>query len=334
MAARAQGLFLPYSSGGGGVDEPYRFEVAFNGRTLRVPLLVDTGSPWLNVGGDLLPEGSYEQLDPQPAYAPPNYSSSGRAYQGEWVRSTVTIFGGDGASFTTPRPVIAFRSTDVLGVAMMGVSTRFYRDGDLSMDALNVFLNVPEIVNGTYPPGYILDRYGVRFGYTTDTLAGFSFTPVNVDLGQRTAAATVRLTGPAGSALPPYEARLPLLVDTGINYTIITPRTRPPAPPPPNEADWETTETAAVNGSEGSRVLIRDVEVSVTLGEGPNAAAWGFNTRDCGTSPIYPRGARLARPSEYGIVNTGRHFLASYQYLIELSSRVGATTGKMGFRRL
>jgi hypothetical protein len=70
--------------------------------------------------------------------------------------------------------------------------------------------------------------------------------------------------------------------------------------------------------------------VSVVLG----SVSWAFNTNDCGQGPTYPAMARLAKPSDFGIVNTGRHFLASYKYLIELSSRTGASTGTMGFLKV
>lgn len=315
MAFVNQGLFLTYASGGGGVLNAYDFNVSFDGGKTLNRLLMDTGSPWMNIGANLLPEGTYTVCDPQPATQAPSYSSDGNTYQGEWVQVIATVFGGNGASFTTPAPITVFRSTSSPDVSMMGVSTRY---GDL--DAMNVFLNVPGIVDGTYPAGYILDQYGVWFGYGPDTLAQFTQAPVGTALGQRTAAAHVTLTGPG---LPPYTATVPFLMDTGIDYTIVTPNTNPPAEPPPNPAEWEQP------NPHGGSEFIPGVEVAVTVG----AMGWGFNTNECGRSPAIPAYARLANPSQYGIVNTGRHFLATYRYLIQLDSRIGATAGTMGFMR-
>lgn len=329
MITDAQGLFLRYAAGAGGVEDAYCFDVSFNGGPTH-RLLMDTGSPWMNIGSDLLPEGSYTVLDQQPDYAKPSYSSDGNTYEGEWVSTTVTVIGGDGNRFTTPQPIIVFRSTSQPGVAMMGVSTR-YPD----LDALNIFLNVPGIVDGSYRPGYILDQNGVFFGYDQATSDSFAKAPVSTALGQRTAAATVTLTPPAGKSLPTYTATLPLLMDTGIDYTIVTPCTNPPAPTPPDKTAWEVSETVTENGQAVVVVkLMPGVQVTVAVGTGAEGITWGFNTTQCGSAPVYPAMARLAAPSPFGIVNTGRHFLASYKYLVELSARQGASTGVMGFLKV
>ncbi len=103
-------------------------------------------------------------------------------------------------------------------------------------------------------------------------------------------------------------------MDTGIDYTVITPNQ--PGNPPPNPA--------------GGQMLIPDVTVGMVLGD----VSWGFNTSQCGGPPANPAYARLAVPSQYGILNTGRHFLASYKYMIQLDERIGATTGVMGFLKV
>lgn len=314
MADIIQGLFLSYVSGGGGVEQPYHFNVSFDGGATQYLLLMDTGSPWLNVGADLLPDGTYTVCNPQPPYAAPSYSSDGNTYQGQWVTVSVTVSGGNGAGFTAS-DLIIFRSTDPASVAMMGVSTRFP-----DLDALNIFLNVPQIVNGTYPPGYILDQNGVFFGYDAQFLVPFQKVPVTMALGQRTAAAQVTLTAPPDMGLPSYTATLPLLMDTGIDYTIVTPNLS--APTPPDSAQWQEP------NPNGGDQFIPGIQVALDLGD---QVQWGFDAGQCGTAPIYPAYARLAKPSTDGIVNTGRHFLASYKYLIQLDARIGASTGTMGF---
>ncbi|QJE74507.1 hypothetical protein HHL28_16830 [Aerophototrophica crusticola] len=316
MTAVNQGLFLTYASGGGGVLKAYDFNVSFDGGKTQHLLLMDTGSPWMNVGSNLLPEGTYTVCDPQPNTPAPNYSSDGNQYEGQWVQVTATVTGGNGASFTTPAPITVFRSTSSPGVSMMGVSTRF-----ADLDAMNVFLNVPGIVNGSYPAGYILDQYGVWFGYGQDTLAQFTQAPVTSALGQRTAAAQVTLTGPG---LPTYTATVPFLMDTGIDYTIVTPNTNPPAEPPPSPTAWQEP------NPNGGFQFIPGVGVSVTVG----GMSWGFNMDQCGKQASVPAFARLAKPSANGIVNTGRHFLASYKYLVQLDSRIGSATGTMGFLKV
>lgn len=314
----AQGLFLSYVTGGGGVAVPYQFNVSFDGGQTQNKLLMDTGSPWLNVGSDYLPDGTYTVCDPQPDYPPPSYSSSGNTYQGQWVTVTATVTGGNGNSFTVPSLVI-FRSTSTPDVAMMGVSTRMP-----ALDPLNIFLNVPEIVAGTWKPGYMLDQNGVLFGYDPALAVQFTQVPVTSTLGQRTATTTVTLSGPPDSDLPSYKAPVPFLMDTGIDYTILTPTQS--VTPFPDPAQWEQP-----NPTSGGQEFVPDVTIDVALGTEVN---WRFNTVQCGTAPAYPAYARLAVPSLYGILNTGRHFLASYKYLIQLDERVGAATGVMGFLRV
>lgn len=322
MLDAVQGLFLSYVSGGGSVEAAYHFNVSFDGGQTQTPLLMDTGSPWLNVGADYLPDGTYQVIEPQPPYTPPFYSSSGKAYQGQWVTVSAIVSGGNGAIFTVPSLTI-FRSTSPSNVAMMGVSTRM-----TGLDPLNIFLNVPEIVAGTWAPGYMLDQNGVLFGYDAALAQQFVQVPVNMNLGQRTASASVTLSPPANSGLTQYDATLPFLMDTGIDYTIITPNQpdtpNQPGNPPPNPADWEQA------NPNGGQMLIPDVTVGVVLG----SVSWGFNTSQCGGAPVNPAYARLAVPSTYGILNSGRHFLASYKYLIQLDQRIGATTGVMGFLAL
>lgn len=317
MADGTQGLFLSYVSGGGGVDAAYHFNVSFDGGRTQQALLMDTGSPWLNVGADYLPDGTYTVCEPQPPYAYPSYSSDGNTYQGQWVTVTATLTGGNGASFTVPSLVI-FRATAPSNVAMMGVSTRM-----MGLDALNIFLSVPEIVAGTFPPGYILNQDGVQFGYDTATAQQFTQVPVIVDGDQRTALAQVTLTAPLDLTLSPYSATLPFLMDTGIDYTIITPALTPNRTAPlPDPTQWEEPNPS------GGQQFIPGVTIAVGLG---TQVRWGFNTSQCGTTPLYPAYARLAEPSPLGIINTGRHFLASYQYMIQLDARIGATAGAMGF---
>jgi hypothetical protein len=68
------------------------------------------------------------------------------------------------------------------------------------------------------------------------------------------------------------------------------------------------------------------VAVSLLNAQGTYQPVWSFNTEDYGdaTTPVY---ARLAKPSADGIFNTSRYFLASYNYLADVTgSQIGVRT--------
>jgi hypothetical protein len=223
---------------------------------------------------------------------------------------------------------------------MMGVSTRFPE-----ADAYNPFLNHPDIVNGTFRSGYILSEEGVLFGYGEQDIATFSVFPTTItatpptsmtpQTQTRAAQAQVTLTPPDGDKIlkTSYTETTFFLMDTGIDYAIITPRTTPEtangtAPTPPVPDDWQVTIPEPAPLLKRTE-LKSGVTVAVSLldAQGAYQSVWSFNTKDSSqpTNPLY---ARLAQPSPDGIFNTGRHFLATYNYLADL------TGSQIGIRKL
>src|SRR5690349_15246423 len=245
-----QPAFFKYAGGSGQEKFAYNFNVMLGGSGPR-SIEMDTGSTGIVV--PLSAIGEYTVATNPPDYTP-SYSSSGNSYTGQWVETVVTVIDGDGKSFTTPTPILVFGVTypagspeatgESAGVSMMGVSTRFP-----GSDGFNPFLNHPDIVNGTFRSGYILSQEGVLFGYGEQDIATFGTYPTTV-LPQtgtapptRTAQAQITLTPSATSGLETYTETTPFLMDTGINYAIITPRNTPEtaggtAPTPPDPSQW------------------------------------------------------------------------------------------------
>jgi hypothetical protein len=340
-----QPAFFKYASGSGQVNFAYGFKVMLGGSGPR-SIEMDTGSTGIVV--PLSAIGEYTVASNPPDYTP-SYSSSGNSYTGQWVETVVTIIDADGNSFTTPKPILVFGATypegspeaegKSSGVSMMGVSTRFPE-----ADAYNPFLNHPDIVNGTFRSGYILSEEGVLFGYGEQDIASFSVFPTTItatpptrttpQTQTRAAQAQVTLTPPdAAKGLKPYTETTFFLMDTGIDYSITTPRTTPetangtaPTPPVPN--DWQVTVPQSATAPERMQ-LISGVTVAVSLldAQGAYQPVWSFNTKDFG-QPTNPAYARLAVPSADGIFNTGRHFMATYNYLADL------TGSQIGIRKL
>jgi hypothetical protein len=307
---------------------------------------MDTGSTGIVV--PLSAIGEYTPAQNPPNYTP-SYSSSGNSYQGQWVETVVTVIDADGNSFTTPTPILVFGVTypagsaeaeaeaegNTSGVSMMGVSTRFP-----DADSYNPFLNHPDIVSGTFRAGYIVSENGVQFGYNEQDIATFAVYPTTVITSEtanasqvRTAQAQVTLTPPEHSGLNTYTEATPFLMDTGIDYAIITPRTTPEtaggtAPTLPVPDLWQVTIPQQAPALERTQ-LKSGVTVAVSLldAQGAYQPVWSFNASDFG-KPDVPAYARLAVPSADGIFNTGRHFMATYNYLADM------TGNQIGIRKL
>lgn len=308
---------------------------------------MDTGSTGIVV--PLSAIGEYTVASNPPDYTP-SYSSSGNTYTGQWVETVVTVSDANGNSFTTPTAILVFAvsndgdSTEASGtspgVSMMGVSTRFPE-----ADAYNPFLNHPDIVNGTFRSGYILSEEGVLFGYGEQNIATFSVFPTTItaipptsmtpQTQTRAAQAQVTLTPPEGDEIlkTSYTETTFFLMDTGIDYAIITPRTTPEttngtAPTPPVPDDWQVTIPEPAPLLKRTE-LKSGVTVAVSLldAQGAYQPVWSFDTKDS-SLPTNPRYARLAQPSPDGIFNTGRHFMATYNYLADL------TGSQIGIRKL
>jgi hypothetical protein len=351
--ASIQSAFFKYVGCNGGVTAPFYFNVTLGGGASR-SVLMDTGSTGIVV--PLSAIGEYTVPSNPPDYTP-SYSSSGNTYTGQWVETVVTVSDDNGNSFTTPTTILVFAvsdagdSTEASGtspeasgtspsVSMMGVSTRYPE-----ADAYNPFLNHPNIVNGTFRSGYILSEEGVLFGYGEQDIATFSVFPTTItaipptsmspQTQTQAAQAQVTLTPPEGDKTlkTSYTETTFFLMDTGIDYSITTPRTTPEtangtAPTPPVPDDWQVT--IPVPAPLLKRTELKSgvtVAVSLLDAQGAYQSVWSFDTKDSSlpTNPLY---ARLAQPSPDGIFNTGRHFLATYNYLADL------TGSQIGIRKL
>lgn len=334
VASPTEPLYLSYLDGqvAAGASESTGMSTAFHfnsyyqtsdGKSVGpVQVLMDTGSKWLNIGSDNLPEdcNCYTVIDPQPDWLEiPSYSSSENTYEGSWVYVTVTLEGGNGNTFTTDQ-IVAFRATNHPSVAMMGVTTRFP-----SYQYINTFLNVPQIVSGTWPAGYILNNTGVTFGYSQQDAAQFQMIELqSVAQGQVMPVVSFSMTGSLGS----YEGPASLLMDSGIQYALL--QASSSSSPPDNKLWTSCSEQANNNGGAVNFCTIKDdVTVSLSLAAG---LSWTFSTSNCGSAyPEAPQDARLDAATPGGYFNTGIHFLENYQYLIEMDSSNNSKSGHMGF---
>jgi hypothetical protein len=311
----ATGIQLPYTDPTPDLSGYLTFTVRVGGGEAH-SMVMDTGSSGIVVAASRI--SSWTPMPDPPA--PPRYSSSGNSYSGEWVLAAVELTAADGQTFTTARPVAVFAATGMEGgpepgVSMMGVGIRGLH-GD-ARNVMNPFLNLPEMAAGEFRTGYVLTREGVRFGYDEAEMATFATFSTNCADPGTTPAATVTLTPPAGSALRPYTDTAPLLLDTGISYMIVTPR-QDGARPDAGYLETVGTHEQWVGG----------VAVSLELG---GATIWSFDTDDFG-EPGTPEYARFARPSPTGIINTGRHLLASYDYLVDVTFGPEGASGVVGLR--
>ncbi|HEV2734583.1 MAG TPA: hypothetical protein VGV85_07080 [Longimicrobiaceae bacterium] len=315
MTSTTTGIFLPYTGASPDLTDYLTFSVAVGGGPAH-SMVMDTGS-----SGIVVPASRIVRSRPMPNPPPaPRYSSSGNTYTGQWVLATIELAAGDGQTFSTAQPVAVFAATAANGqpepgVSMMGVGIRGL-DGDAG-NVMNPFLNLPEMAGGEFRTGYVLTAAGVQFGYDEAEMATFTTFPTNCADPDTTPVATVTLTPPAGSALHPYANTAPLLLDTGISYMIVTPR-QGQAQPDAGYEETLGTQTQLVGG----------VGVSLALG---TETIWEFDTRDCGR-PATPAYARFARPSPTGIINTGRHLLKTFDYLVDVRFGPGGASGVVGLR--
>lgn len=317
MTSTATGIFLPYTGASPDLTDFLTFSVAVGGGPAH-SMVMDTGSSGIVVSASRI--GRSTPISPQPPA--PGYSSSGNTYDGEWVLATVELTAGDGQSFTTTRQVAVFAAKAKPGepepdVSMMGVGIR-HQPAALSLGLLNPFFNLPGMAEGKVPTGYIITREGVHFGYDEAEKESFTTFGTNCAYPDTTPVATVTLTPPAGSELDPYTNTAPLLLDTGISYMIVTPRLGQAWP----DAGYEETLGTQTQ-------LVGGVGVSLVLG---TETIWEFDTGGCGQAGT-PAYARFAKPSPTGIINTGRHLLEWYDYLVDVQLGTAGASGVVGLRR-
>lgn len=303
---------------------------------------VDTGSVGVLVSRDLL--GPSARATGETGAR--EFNSSGRVYQGRYYRTTVELHGRDGTAITVPLRVLAVDalacdqarthnctpSSRVRNFVFLGVGfdrPPFLNPPAVVRDALgppdNPFLQLAAMDQGRTPRRYTLARDRVVLGAADADVAGFRLTslPGQSGLAGNTlpsdwnrVRATYALSGPApGERFAPPGDTVPLLVDTGVEYMILT---VPPARRPPDLAQ---------PGSEGLKSGI-DVEVAVSArsAEDPPALTYRFRT---GAQPA-PAGAptrvRWGQNGDAYQINTGSNLLNAYDYLYD------SDRGLIGFR--
>lgn len=307
------GLFLTYANADPGLFNALQLTVRVNGGNPQ-QVLMDTGSTGIVISKNCVGGNPQPLPDPPPN---PSYSSSGNSYTGQWVLATVEVLSPDGNSFVTPQPIAVFAADQ--DVFMMGVGVR----PEHPSAGFNPFTSLPQMANGQFRRGYILTSTGVQFGYGQADVATFTTFPFDVTAQPPKPLATVTLTPDPSLNLQPYSNTAPFLFDTGISYMIVTPvlGNLP-----------ETGYQQQVQTPKGQTQAFKPgVTVAVSIG---GQAVWSFDTSEC---PVYsaagvpnasvPEYARFAQPSAQGILNTGRHLLQVYDYLIDLDSNL------LGLRR-
>ncbi len=282
------------------VQYTLRFLAKIGGGEERL-ILMDTGSTGIVVPCSAIANYSTcEKVYPQlPA---PHYSSSGAHYDGEWIYTSFELRDHQGNHIKIEKiPVFAVKEKigeDVSQVSMMGVGIHSKVYGE----TYNPFLNLPQMLQRDYSQAYIITRSHVSFGFSEavrESFNHFSF-PLNCE----TAMATTTLLPPKGGQFPAFKQTTPLLIDTGIAYMIVTPKKKA-AQPSHDFVDAKTQH------------LIDGTQVKVTLTDNKKTPFHYTFTVSNKLEAVDPRYVRFAIPSTHGFINTGRHILTEYDYLVD-----------------
>jgi hypothetical protein len=234
------------------------------------------------------------------------YVSSGTVYWGQWVKAPVILgvpetWDGDGdypmaevEVFAVDRPT-AFDG----GILGVGFAIGGLADGGPARNPLLHLAYQGEKLRR----GYFIRSQGLEAGLTSSNTDGFAF----VEL-QRNADGDDWMQPIGTLGLPNnFSVDLPVLVDTGVDEMLLWLN---PADRPSGSAD--ATEVAA------------GVAVTITAPASSNAPAlhYSFVTGDA-TDPAAPSAVEWRNGTG---INTGRHILASADYLYD------AARGMIGFR--
>ena len=234
------------------------------------------------------------------------YVSSGTVYWGQWVKAPVILgvpetWNGDGDYPMAEVEVFAVdRPTDFDGgILCVGFAIDGLADGGPARNPLLHLTYQGEKLRR----GYIIRTQGLEAGLTSANTDGFAF----VEL-QRNADGDDWMQPMATLGLPSdFSIDLPLLIDTGVDEMLLwlSPADRPP-------------------GSSKASKVPAGVAVTITAPASSNAAAlqYSFVTGDA-TNPAAPSAVEWRNGTG---INTGRHILASADYLYD------AARGMIGFR--
>jgi hypothetical protein len=284
----ASGLHL-YAAVGGGA--PHLFEI-------------DTGSVGVLVPRQRLGP-AYQNFDAS-LDVKFEYVSSGTVYCGQWVKAPVILgvpetWDGDGDYPMAEVEVFAVdRPTDFDGgILGVGFAIGGLADGGPARNPLLHLTYQGEKLRR----GYIIRSQGLDAGLTSANTDGFAF----VEL-QRNADNDDWMQPMGTLGLPnDFSVDLPLLIDTGVPEMLLwlSPADRP-------------------SGSANATQVAAGVAVTITAPAAPNAPAlqYSFVTGDA-TDPAAPSAVEWRNGTG---INTGRHILASADYLYD------AARGMIGFR--
>ena len=303
------GTYLSYTdnlTAGGPIDRVPHLTIAF-GDGPQHTAQMDTGSTGLVVSADQVPS-----LDGEACTGCITYSSSGRILTGVWVKTPVTISGGNQASVTTmPIQVLAVTSIDCTdhardctrednpkGVDLIGVG--FDREHDhmaQSTPQKNPFLNIASTSDAPSRRGYVVTRLGVHVGLTRKNTQGdFHFVKLAPDpkidgeWKATPACIVVASSAPACGSV---------LVDTGVTSMFLT------------------VPAAAVDGVTDGDALKTDTRLAFTFpdSQGTIAAIYGIVVG--GTDPLTPQTINLNTTRPCPFVNTSVRLLNGFDILYD-----------------
>ena len=295
-------LTIKYTESGK-IQYYFRFFARIGGGDMH-HIVMDTGSTGIVVSAGFIKESTPLENPPRP----PSYSSSGKTYKGKWVYTSFELFGGkrgENRGFTIDKiPVFAVEGSSLVSMMGVGIRSRIYDH------RFNPFLNLPQMEDTGFPKGYMLSKFNATFGYSQEEKAGFSLFSIAGDHSYLPKAG-VTLTPPVKTGLARYTLNAPFLLDTGLSYMIITPIKEGPQP----DRGYATDKK--------HHPLIQGIHTSVSLypQTGGAPVSWSFCTDDTPDKKS-PKYVRFGKPGSHGIINTGRHMMAEYDYLVDLDDQV------------
>ncbi|EIN04498.1 hypothetical protein PUNSTDRAFT_47469 [Punctularia strigosozonata HHB-11173 SS5] len=278
--------------------------------------MIDTGSTGIVVGEVCLQPGDYVRTGKPFELV---YTSSGRVYQGEWVRARV--------NFTSPpdvQPAVKARTKPMM-IRLCKWDTVAPKDtagNDVYpfLD-INTFLALEDVGAGNADAGFILsvkDRY-VDLGIVSDNMEGFSL----VDLAPRPEREGDYVAPNVSFAVPSSNIQVDgvsLLMDSGLGYAIIEVSF---GVSPPLDSN--------TNASQSKGKVIVGERIVVTV-PGLPQPLYSFTVVDKKKDPSPSTNAPdsvkwMQRPLNTLI--TGRHALSGFDYLFEAT---GKGKGRLGIR--
>lgn len=289
--------------------------------------VMDTGST-----GVVISASSIRNLDELPVLGEGTltYSSSGRVMQGKYVRTAVTIIGGNGATVTTrPIPVLAVQRVDCLatarhcqpqtdprGIAMLGVG--FARERDFQREGTpdkNPFLNLPEMGQpdrpGALGRGYVIGRRQVQVGLHPGPELS-DFTRIQLSPSKVAGDWNAPETCISVSRRTPHVCGT-LLVDTGVTTMYLS-------VPEAQSEGLEQTD------ARGEPVLADGAEVAVLPSPGNTAPAYRFMVGNAEDALAPTQVVLVGNGRRPPFVNTTVRLLNGYDYAYD------ADAGMVGFR--